>query len=95
MFPCGWGSADFWGFSVDLRFRQISTTVKEIRLDLCFPKLLTLIEGSISSLWACNYGLMHLISLDELARVNYTNTCQQQFCHFIYFFFNIFFFFPG
>lgn len=43
-------SADFWGFSADFRFQRISPTVKEIRLDLYFPKFLTLIEGSISSL---------------------------------------------
>lgn len=90
VFLCGCESADFWGFSADFRFQRISTTVKEIRLDLCFPKVLTLNEGSISSLWACNYGLIHLISLDALVYVNYTNTCQQQFCRFVLF--NFFFF---
>lgn len=77
-----WISGAFQWISGAFRFRWISVTAKGLRLDLCSPKFLTLIEGSISSLWACNCGLMHLISSDALICVNYTNTCQQSPCHF-------------
>lgn len=81
------------GFQVAVDFHH-----REGNLACSVFQFLTLIEGAISSLWVCNCGLIHLISLNVLACVNYTNTCQQQFCHFgclFFFFFPKHFRFPG